>query len=129
MTIFHFLMTLGALRPLSLNIVKVKVMLRPSVSRPVSLVVKHPSGAQDQILLLSDTCVFVDVGRPLWREDGSVIYDCCLSSPPESFSGPSPAGLVTIIYCLRFGTRPTWGPDPRIYNPQEQGDDLFGVGD
>jgi hypothetical protein len=27
-----------------------------------------------KFLFLSDTCVFVDVRRPLWREDGSVFY-------------------------------------------------------
>jgi hypothetical protein len=41
-------------------------------------------------------------GRSLWREDGSVIYNCSWSSPEESFSGPSPVGLMTIFYCLRF---------------------------
>jgi hypothetical protein len=29
-----------------------------------------------------------------------------LSSPAQSFSGPSPAGLMTTFYCLRFETPP-----------------------
>jgi hypothetical protein len=32
---------------------------------------------------------------PLWREGGSVVYNCCWPSPEQSFSGPSPAGLMT----------------------------------
>jgi hypothetical protein len=59
-----------------------------------------------RFLLLSDSCGFVDVGRPFWREDGSVVYNCCWSSPAQSFSGPSPAGLLTVFYCLRFETPP-----------------------
>jgi hypothetical protein len=55
-------------------------------------------------LLLSDSCGFVDLELPVWREDGSVLYNCCWSSPAQSFSGPSPVGLVAIFYCLRFET-------------------------
>jgi hypothetical protein len=44
------------------------------------------------------------VGRPLWREDGSVFCMCCGPLPAESFSGPSLLGFGTIFYCLRFET-------------------------
>jgi hypothetical protein len=63
--------------------VKVKVTLRLTVSQSVSLVF---------------------VGRPLWREDGSIFCICCWPSPAHSFSGPSSLGLATIFYCLRFET-------------------------
>jgi hypothetical protein len=47
---------------------------------------------------------------------------CCLqfllASPAQSFLGPSPAGLVTISYCLRFETPPTWrARSPYLYPP------------
>jgi hypothetical protein len=35
-------------------------------------------------VLLSDSCSFVDMGCPLWREDGSVVYNCCWTSPAHS---------------------------------------------
>jgi hypothetical protein len=52
--------------------------------------------------------VFVLMLHPTWRQDGFVVYNCCWSSPAQSFSGPNPARLVTIFYCLRFETLPTW---------------------
>jgi hypothetical protein len=61
-------------------------------------------GLTTRSILLSDSCGFVGMGRPLWREDGSVVYNCSGSSPAQSFSGPSPVGLVDIFYCLRFET-------------------------
>jgi hypothetical protein len=42
---------------------KVKIMLQPMVSQPLCLSAKHPTGAQDQ-LLLSDSCGFVDMDAP-----------------------------------------------------------------
>jgi hypothetical protein len=51
--------------------VKVKIMLRPTLSRPVCLGIKHHLGLKTRSLLLSDSCRLVDVGRSLRREDGS----------------------------------------------------------
>jgi hypothetical protein len=44
------------------------------------------------------------VGRPLWREDGSVFCMCHWPLPAQSFSGPSPLGLAPVFYSLRFET-------------------------
>jgi hypothetical protein len=48
------------------------------------------------LLLLSDSCRYVYMGRHLWRGDRSVVYNCCWASPAQSFSGPSPTGLSQI---------------------------------
>jgi hypothetical protein len=77
-------------------------MLPPTVSRPVCL--GTHLGRTTRFLLLSDSCWFVDVGRSLWRENGSVVYNCSWPLPAQTFSGPTPMGLVAIIYCLRFET-------------------------
>jgi hypothetical protein len=76
--------------------VKVKVMLRPTVSTHLGLTTRY--------WLLSNICGFVDFWRPLLREDGSAVCNCYWPSPAQSFSGPSPVGLVAIFYCLRFET-------------------------
>lgn len=90
---------------------KVKVILLSTASRPVFLGVSHPFG--------SYSCSFVDVGCPLSREDGSVVYNYYWSSPLQSFHGPSPAGLI-IFYCLVFETSSTLKAMPHVYNPKMQ---------
>jgi hypothetical protein len=57
-----------------------------------------------RFLLLLDFSGSFYKGLSLWREDGSVIYYCSWPSPEQLFLGPSPVGLVTIFYCLRFET-------------------------
>jgi hypothetical protein len=79
-------------------------------------VIRDPFGTRVQFFFFFflwslDSCGFVVTGRPLWREDGFVVYNCCWASPVQSFSGPSPAGFMTIFSCPKFYTLPpppTW---------------------
>jgi hypothetical protein len=48
-----------------------------------------PHGIRDT----SDSYVLDSMGRPLWREDGSVLCMCCWPLPVQPFSGPRPLGL------------------------------------
>jgi hypothetical protein len=71
----------------------------------VSVLVPSPMSSWPGIhILLFDNYGFAFVGCPLWREDGSVFCICCWSLPAQSFSDPSPLGLATVFYCLRFET-------------------------
>jgi hypothetical protein len=88
-------------------------MLRPTVSRPVCLGISTNLGLTTRFLLMSDRCGLVNVGRSLWREDGSVVCNCWWSSPAQSFSGRNPVGLAIIFYCLRFETSPSSPPTTR----------------
>jgi hypothetical protein len=81
--------------------VKVKVILRPTVSRSVRFGVRHPSGTCDQFFpllwLFLDSCEFVDVGCLLWREDGPVI---CSAMTQVQFQVIL---LPTVCRPVRFG--------------------------
>jgi hypothetical protein len=80
--------------------VRDKVTLRLTVSQSVSLGVAPHLGLMIDWQLRSCFCGVCS----LWREDGSVFCISCWPLPAQSFSGPSPFGLATIFYCLRFET-------------------------
>jgi hypothetical protein len=61
-------------------------------------------GLRPDLYYLCDSDGLVLVGRPLWREVGSVFCICSWPLPAQSFSSPSPLGLETIFCCLRFET-------------------------
>jgi hypothetical protein len=42
------------------------------------------------------------------RRFGDWLYYCCWCSSAQSFTGLSPARLMTVFYCLRFEIQPTW---------------------
>jgi hypothetical protein len=105
-------------RKLGFSSSKFKDILRPTVSRPAYPVMRPPSGIRYQFLLslswiiLSDFRGFLPVGRPAWRENGSVIYpyNCYWALPALSLLDTSPAELVTIPYCLIWGEIPFLPP-------------------
>jgi hypothetical protein len=74
-------------------LVEVKVTLRLTVSQSVSFGVEPHLGLMTRYLLLFDSYGLVSVGRPLWREEGSVFCICFWPLPVQS-----------IFYCLQFET-------------------------
>jgi hypothetical protein len=91
-------------------------------SQSVCLGIEHPCGTCDQILLpvgmlLSEICGLVSVGRPLWREDGSVEVEITLRLTIGQYVSVSCTlvGLATIYYflseccCLKFAVLYLWG--------------------
>jgi hypothetical protein len=92
-------------------------------SWPVCLGVRHPSQTHDQFFyflqLFLDSYRFIDVGRPLWREVGSVVFSFCLASQAQPCSGLRPTKksqsyLATDCQSSSLSWRRAhnWGPWP-----------------
>jgi hypothetical protein len=73
-------------------------------------------GPKIRFLLVRQLWVCWCGARSLTRGRVCVVYNCCWPSPTQPFSGPSPAGLMTIFLRLLH----PGGPGPHIYIPQEQ---------
>jgi hypothetical protein len=93
------------------KLIKVKVILRPTVSRAVCPGVKPQSGSvtnfsfSSKFSLDSCGCYFV---APSLTRGRFVIYCCCLVSPAQSLSGLSSSGHKIVFYCPNFRDPPTW---------------------
>jgi hypothetical protein len=86
--------------------VAVEVTLRPTVSRPVRLGVRHPSGARDEFFFLLQIFfrqlrVRYFVAPSLTRRwVCNLLYNCFWALPEQSLLGRSAAELTAIFYCL-----------------------------
>jgi hypothetical protein len=95
---------------------QLKVILQLTVSRPVCPGIRPPSGVRYQFsfspLEIIFKSFFFKMRRPLWGEDGSVIYwyKCYWVLPAPSLSGPSHAELDAISYCLIWDSIPFLSP-------------------
>jgi hypothetical protein len=64
-------------------------------------------GSKTRFLLLSDSCV-CSCGAPSLTIGRVCSLQLLLAIASEVTLGPNPAGFMTIFYCLRLDTPPTW---------------------
>jgi hypothetical protein len=111
--------------------VKVKVMLlRQSVGQSVLVSGTHLGPVTNFFPFLFDYFLdifgFVDVGCPLWREVGSVVFSFFRASPAQPFSDLSPTRLMSIVYCLHFWDSPNLeGQVPVFISPRNRVAQLY----
>jgi hypothetical protein len=101
---------------LSSNEVKVEVNLRPTVSRPVYLGVRHPSGTRNQFFFLLEIS-FVEPSLTRGRVC-NLPYNCFWALPEQSLLGRSPTELTAIFYCLIWDSPNLEGQVPVFISPR-----------
>jgi hypothetical protein len=79
-------------------------LIRPTVSQPVCLGIKHPHWVHDQIFVTVKQLLVCWCWKLSLTRGRVCRLKLLLVSPAQSFSGPSPMGFVTTFYCLRFET-------------------------
>jgi hypothetical protein len=104
----------------------VEVNLRPTVSRPVCLVVRHPSGTRDKFFFLLEisfrqlsVCYFVAPSLTIGRVC-NLLYNCFWALPEQSLLGRSPAELTPIFYCLIWDSPNLEGQVPVFISPRNR---------
>jgi hypothetical protein len=110
---------------------EIKVNLRPTVSRPVCLGVRYPSGTRDQFFFLLviffrqlRVCYFVAPSLTRGRFC-NLLYNCFWSLPEQSLFGRSPAELTAIFYCLISYSSNLEGQVPVFISPRNRMAQLY----
>jgi hypothetical protein len=85
---------------LSNSLLKVKVILRPTLCRSVHLGIRHPPGTRDQFFPILDF---------FWTFSGLLMWGALSNEKSDQyftdFAGHrqrSPTGLMSTVYCLYF---------------------------
>jgi hypothetical protein len=101
--------------------VRVRVILRLAVYRQ-SVLASSPLRFTTSIFFQLNACGHSPYVTSSLTKVWPVVYSCCWSSPAKPLSGPSPAGIMTTFYFLRFETPPpppTWRVrSPYLYPPE-----------
>jgi hypothetical protein len=81
---------------------------------------QYPPGTRDQIFITSDSCWFVDVGLPLWREYWSVVFTIDAGPRQHNHSRVRvPRDSWQYITLPNLTLPNPGGPGPRMYIPPQ----------